>query len=428
MKVVLIHPAGNKSLKVPPLGLAYIASLLKKNSTETRIVDLNVEKIDLNKYLGKEKPNIVGISSILTNASQAFKIAKQTKNLLPKSFVVMGGPYASMMGKSLVSKHLEVDATLVGEGEFTFPELVNRLENKKRLDSIKGLIFRERKQIKSNLPPNLIYPIDKIPYPAREELKMRLYKENIGAIFTSRGCPYQCIFCSRPIFRKKWRGHSPDYVLNEIKQLINDYGISLLSVLDDNFTFNFIRTNKILDGIIAKKWKINIYFWNGLRADQMTKELAVKLKKAGCTAINFGVESVDPIVLSTLRKGVELNQIEKAINLTQQVGIKTNLFLMIGNPKDTIKTADKIIAFVKRLQVNGVHLSMATPIPGTDFWSWIEKNGYWLNYDKEELLDWPLDDVAGAYPVFETKDFSAKERIKAYNKVRRFLEDKELIL
>ncbi|MBT8171784.1 B12-binding domain-containing radical SAM protein [Candidatus Bathyarchaeota archaeon] len=428
MKIVLIHPNGNKSLKVPPLGLAYITSLLKKNNIETRIIDLNVEKVSLNKYLVNEKPKIIGISSILTNASQALKIAEQTKKVLPDSYVVMGGPYPSLMGTLLVAKHSDVDAILVGEGEFTFLELVNRLKNGKRIDAIEGVIFREKNRIKSNLPPNPIYPIDKIPYPAREELKMQLYDENKGTIFTSRGCPNQCTFCSRPIFGRNWRGHSPDYVIKEIRQLIDKYQISLLSILDDNFAFDLNRTEKILDGIIAKKWEIDIYFWNGLRADQMTKTLAVKLKKAGCSTINFGVESIDPNVLSVIKKGVTLNQIKKTIKITKQVGIKTNLFLMIGNPNDTSKTADKIIAFVKKMQVNGVHLSMATPILGTDFWNWVEKNGYWLNYDKEELLDWPVDDVAGTFPVFETIDFTAKERIQAYNKIRNFLEENELII
>ena len=428
MKILLVHPIGNKSLKVPPLGLAYIGSVLKKNQIETQIVDLNVEELSLSEILKNRKQNIIGISSILTNAAESFKIAKEIKKISPESFVIMGGPYVSMMGKQLLSKHLEVDATLVGEGEFSFLNLVKCFKMKKSIKRIRGLIFRKKHQIISNLPSNPIEPIDKIPYPAREELKMGLYKENAGSIFTSRGCSYQCTFCSRPIFGRKWRGHSPDYVLKEIKQLIDNYGISTLSILDDNFSFDLDRAIKILDGLIANKWKLDIYFWNGLRVDHITRTLAVKLRKAGCTSINFGVESIDPNVLSIIKKGINLNQIDKAIELTREVGIKTNLFLMIGNPNDTIKTADKIISFVKKTKINGVHLSMAIPILGTPFWNWVEKNGNWLNYDNEEFLDWPIDDVDEAYPVFETKDFSANERMEAYNKIRNFLKEKELIL
>lgn len=428
MKIALIHPSGNKNLKVPPLGLAYITAMLKKNNIETQIIDLNVEKINLSKYLSNQKPDIVGISSIITNAGHALQLAKETKEVLPKSFVVMGGPYASMMKSRLLCKHKEVNAVLVGEAECSLLDLAKKLQNNQKIESVDGLIFRDKNKIKSNKAPKPISPLDKILFPAREELKMELYNENAGVIFTSRGCPQQCIFCSRPVFGKTWRGHSPDYVLKEISQLIKDYGISVLSVLDDNFTVDMKRATKILDRIIAKNWNLDIYFWNGLRADHMTQQLATKLKKAGCTAINFGVESVDAKVNSLIRKGVNLQQIKRAITIAQKAGIQANVFLMIGNPGDNTKSADKLIDFLKKSKVDGVHLSLATPIFGTPFWDWVEQNGRWLNFDKEELLDWPVDDVSGAYPVFETLEFTAKQRIQAYKKVRTFLEEKELII
>jgi radical SAM superfamily enzyme YgiQ (UPF0313 family) len=188
------------------------------------------------------------------------------------------------------------------------------------------------------------------------------------------------------------------------------------------------RAEKILDGIIAKKWKLAIYFWNGMRVDHMTKQLLTKLKKAGCTAINFGVEAVDPDVIEGIKKGVSLEQIEQAIKLTSELGIRANVFLMIGNPGDTAESADNIIGFVDKMHVDGVHLSMATPLMGTGFWDWVEKNGQWLGYDREELLDWPIDDTEESYPVFETSDFSADERVRAYRKTRNSLREKGLLL
>jgi len=429
MKIVLIQPqSGNPSLKVPPLGLAYIAAVLKSNHVEAKIVDLNVENVDLATYLSREKPEIIGVSSTVTNARNALEIAETSKRILPRSFVVMGGPYPSMVGNRLLVRHSEVDAALTGEAEFSFVELVKRLQDGKPLDAVEGLIFRKETRIISNPPPKPISPLDQIPYPAREELKMRLYGENAGTIFTSRGCPQQCVFCSRPVFGRRWRGHSPEYVLEEIEQLMKEYDMSTLSVLDDNFTVDLDRAESILDGIIAKKWKLDIYFWNGMRADHMTKTLVTKLKKAGCTAINFGVESVDPDVMSFIRKGVSLEQIETAIRLTRQAGIRANVFLMIGNPGDTAKSADKIVEFVENVHVDGVHLSIATPLLGTKFWDWAEKNGRWLDCDHEELLDWPVDDTDEAYPVFETPDFTAEERTEAYRKTRNILESRGLLL
>jgi len=429
MLVSLIHPLSPKMpLKVPPLGLAYIAAVLKENKIETEIIDLNVENVSLDKYLATKKPDIVGISSIVTNARQAFQIAQQTKTVLPQSFVVMGGPYPSMMGERLLTRHKEVDANFVGAAEFSFLEFVKNFQSGSSLDSVKGLIYRTEEKIKTNPQTVLTYPLDLVSHPAREELKMQLYGENTGTIFTSRGCPQQCIFCSRPVFGRVWRGHSPEYVLEEIEQLVKSYNITTLSVLDDNFTVDLTRAEQILDGIIAKKWKLSIYFWNGMRVDHMTKPLLTKLKKAGCTAINFGVESVDPEVISFIKKGVTLEQIEQAIKMSRELGIQANVFLMIGNAKDTTKSAERIIDFVQRIHVDGVHLSMATPLFGTKFWDWVNENGRWLNYDTEELLDWPIDDNEGSYPVFETPDFTAQQRTKAYQKVRIFLEKKNLII
>ena len=429
MKIVLIQPPSETpSLKVPPLGLAYITTILKRDNIDTKIIDLNVESINLCEYLKREKPQVIGISSIVTNARQALEIASQSKKLLPESFVVMGGPYPSMMGPRLLTRHDDVDATFIGEAEFAFLELVKRLFNGKNLGDIEGLIFREDNRIRSNQLSKAVFPLDQIPYPAREELPMHLYIENAGSIFTSRGCPQRCIFCSRPVFGRKWRGYSADYVLEEIAHLRDTYGISNLNILDDNFTFDLVRAEKILDGIIAKRWGLKIYFWNGLRVDHMTRNLLLKIKRAGCLAINYGVESVEPDVLSFIRKGISLAQIEEAVKLTRELGIRANVFLMIGNPGDNLKVVDRILGFVRKMGVDGVHLSLATPLLGTKFWDWVEKNGSWLNYDRKELLDWPIDDIEEAYPVFETPDFTAEERIKAYRKTRNLLKKMGLLL
>jgi anaerobic magnesium-protoporphyrin IX monomethyl ester cyclase len=217
-------------------------------------------------------------------------------------------------------------------------------------------------------------------------------------------------------------------VLAEIEHMRKQYGISCVSFLDDNFAFDFERAEKILDGIIAKKWKLGLYFWNGIRVDSVTEGLLLKMRKAGCTAINYGVESVDQDVLANIRKGINLDQVKNAVKLTREVGIKANVFLMIGNPGDTVKIVEKVKDFVERVKVDGVHVSMATPIPGTELWSWVEKNGRWMGYDRHELLDWPIDDVADAYPVFETSDFTAEERIQACQKIRQLLSRKGLLV
>ncbi len=427
MKTALIQPPGNPFFKVPSLGLGYVAAVLREKEFKVKIFDLNLENASLGKLLSHERLEIVGVSCVISNALHALEITRKMKSLLPECFVVFGGPYPSIMGERLLARHREIDAMVVGEGETTALELFERLQNDQDLDGVNGLIFREENTVRRNPPRSLIEPLDCLPFPAREKLPMTAYDENAGVIFTSRGCPYQCMFCSRPVFGRKWRGHSPEYVLKEIEQMRKRYGIRRLSFLDDNFTFDLERAEKILEGIASRNWKLRLYFWNGIRVDHVTKGLLEKMKRAGCITLNYGVESVDPDVLANIKKGINLDQVERAIRLTRKFGIKVNVFLMVGNPGDTIEIIDKIKNFLERVKVDGVHLSMATPIPRTEFWKWVEENGRWLAYDREELLDWPIDDVEDAYPVFDTPEFSVEERSLAYRKIRNLLTDKGLL-
>jgi len=429
MRVVLVQPFGYSQFPVPPLGLGYLAAVLERRGFEVEIIDLNVESSSaFENHLSRQRPDIVGVSSSVGNAREAFAVISRVKSRFPECFVVVGGPYASIMGGGMLVRHSEIDAAVPGEGEATLVELMERLQSKQDLNDVNGLIFRDGSKPRSNRSRDPVEALDSLPFPDREKLPMKLYRENAGVLFTSRGCPYRCVFCSRSVFGRRWRGHSPEYVLTEIERLIKHYGVTGLSFLDDNITFDLERAEKILEGIIAKKWKLNLYFWNGIRVDCINQGLLTKMKKAGCTAINYGVESIDPEVLAKIAKGITLDQVDKTIRLTREAGIKANVFLMVGNPGDTAKVFDKISNFVERVKVDGVHLSLATPIPGTEFWSWVNKNGDWLGYDREELLDWPIDDVEDAYPVFETLDFSAKQRTEIFRKTRKYLTNKKLLL
>ena len=429
MKVVLVQPSGNSLFRVPPLGLGHLAAVLENRGFEVNIIDLNVESSTvLERVLSRERPGVVGVSCAIGNAREALTVVGRVKTLFPECFVVVGGPYASIMGEMMLVRHRQIDATVVGEGEVTLVELSERLQNKQSVSHVNGLIFRDGSKIRSNSARDPFEVLDSLPFPAREKLPMKLYGENAGVLFTSRGCPYQCAFCSRSVFGRRWRGHSPEYVLTEIEHLRKHYGVSGLSFLDDNFTFDLDRAEKILDGIIENEWNLDLYFWNGIRVDSVTEGLLRKMKKAGCTAINYGVESADTEVLTRIKKGITLDQAQEAIKLTRETGIKTNVFLMIGNPGDTAEVADKIKNFVELVKVDGVHLSLATPIPGTEFWSWANKNDHWLGHDREELLDWPIDDVEEAYPVFETPEFTATQRVEAYRETRKYLAKKKLLI
>ena len=429
MKALLVQPVGKSLLPVPPLGLGYLAAVLEERGFEVKIIDLNVESSTvLEEFLSHELPEVVGVSCAIGNVRQAFAVVNKVKSDFPQCFVVAGGPYVSIMGEAMMVGHREIDSLVLGEGEVTFVELMERLRSNQDLNGVEGMVFRDGYKITSNYSRDPVEALDGLPFPAREKLPMGLYGENAGVLFTSRGCPFQCIFCSRSVFGRRWRGHSPEYVLSEIEYLRKHYGISKLSFLDDNFTFDLDRAEKIFDGMIAKKLNLSLYFWNGIRVDSVTKGLLSKMKRAGCIAINYGVESADPEILTRIKKGITLDQVDKAIRMTREAGMRANVFLMIGNPGDSAKVVDNIKKFLGRVKVDGVHLSLATPIPGTEFWRWANQNGHWLAYDQKELLDWPIDDAKDAYPVFETPEFTAEQRKEAFQDTRKYLTKNRLLL
>lgn len=163
--------------KVPPLGLGYIGAMLKRNGFEVKIFDLNAENSSLKEFLSLEKPEIVGISCVVANARQAFEISREMKILLPECFIVVGGPYPSIMGEPLLARHREIDAAVVGEGESTALELFKRLQNEQNLNDINGLIFRDKNRVKRNPPRKPAEPLDGLPFPARRASYETLRRE-----------------------------------------------------------------------------------------------------------------------------------------------------------------------------------------------------------------------------------------------------------
>ena len=245
MKSVLVQPAGNSLFRVPPLGLGYVAAVLKQRGFDVEVLDLNVDSSALDEFLSVERPSVVGVSCGIGNERQAFEVVWKVKTCFPGCFVVLGGPYPSFMGEEMLARHSDVDAAVMGAGESTIVEFFERFQNGQGLCDVDGLVFRDEKKVKRNSPRKPIEPLDGLPFPARETLPMELYGENAGVMFTSRGCPFQCVFCSRSVFGRKWRGHSPEYVLAEIEHMRKQYAISCVSFLDDNFAFDFEKTLKV---------------------------------------------------------------------------------------------------------------------------------------------------------------------------------------
>jgi anaerobic magnesium-protoporphyrin IX monomethyl ester cyclase len=195
MRVVLVQPLGDSQFPVPPLGLGYLAAVLERRGFNVKIIDLNVESSSaFEEHLSRERPEVVGVSCAVGNAREAFAVVSKVKDHFPECFVVVGGPYASIMGEEMLVRHLEIDAAVAGEGEATLVELMERLQSKQGLNDVNGLIFRYGSKTRRNPSRDPVEALDSLLLPDREKSPMKLYRENAGVLFTSRGCPYQCVF------------------------------------------------------------------------------------------------------------------------------------------------------------------------------------------------------------------------------------------
>ena len=343
-RVCLINPpriqpkAWGKPNVFPPLGLAYIAAVLEKTH-EVSIIDAptegwrNLEEIDGTKYrvgLSNEEiaarikrwsPDIVGIEIPFSGWSKtAFDVASTIKNIDKNIIIVLEGQHPSARPEDCLAKP-GIDFVVIGEPENTMFELVDAIEHgTQAFKKIKGIAFIKNKTPIITFPRPVIQDLDSLPYPARHLLPMDAYnaavKENPlrgeihkpwTEVITSRGCPYNCIFCTHCIvWGKKWRGRSAENVIAELEQVVQTYHVEQIDFLDDNLTLDTKRMETICDLIVQKGLRFEWFTPSGVRADTLDENLLTKMKNSGCKKIRVAPESgVQRVVDQIIKKNLD---------------------------------------------------------------------------------------------------------------------------
>ena len=397
MKVLLVSPPYpkdkifRKSMKnlgavLPPLGIAYIAAMLEKDGHEVKIIDgpawatvFGYGFEELSKDISGFKPDVLGVSASTSQIEHAKKTISLSKSVNKDCVVILGGPLISADPKVLLGFE-DVDFGVYGEADLTFSEILKAVKNKEPVEGKEGVIWRENGEVRF-LKPKTIINLDQIPMPARHLLKMEIYRPSPAnyrrlpatTIMTSRGCPYQCIFCSRPTEGTSFRAHSAERVVEEIEQLVTKYGIKDIQIFDDTFSLIPSRVEKICKGIIEKKIDVR---WNCMtRVDKISPELLALMKKAGCYEIGFGIESGSDRILQFIKKATTTDSVRKGVKMTQEAGIDVRGFFMIGFPTETREEIMQTIEFAKELDVDVAQFMVSTPFPGTEMWEIAKSNG-----------------------------------------------------
>lgn len=385
MKILLVNPPkkneifGNNPQLIenvrgfnPPLGILYIAGYLLENSSHTVFaVDAQVEELDYEQLkisMSKNGPyDVIGLTVMTFTIIDVMLTVRLIKSLWPDVTVVLGGPHASIYPRETVALG-GVDYAIVGEGEITFLELLNAIENNKSPENIAGLAFKKAgKYIQTTTRPPL-EELDSLAEPARhlvpyEKYFSILFKGRpVTSIFTSRGCPFRCTFCDRPHMGKKFRFRSAKAVLKEMKNCL-EMGIQEFLFYDDTFTVNRERVMELCDLIIREKMYVT---WD-VRAHVNTidKAMLEKMKKAGCQAIHYGVESGSERILKSIEKGITKKKARDVFQITKESGIKTLAYFIIGFPSETESEIQGTIDFAIELDPDYLHLTKLCPFPST---------------------------------------------------------------
>jgi len=457
MKVLLIHTylSFNKGEYIQPLseplGLLYIATYLQNNShgIDVKILDLYAlgfargeqefdQKIiqgihdqdEISSLIRKENPEIIGIHCNFTGYfKDTLRVAEIAKNSAPNSALILGGAHASEDAINILNKHSEIDYIVRKEGEVTFCELSKCLKENLPIDNLKGIALRDKTgtaQINIDRPflddldisinrelidmPQYLH-INKFSFPLALNFP-------VATIFSSRGCPYDCIFCStKNMWSRKWRVRSPEHVVEEIDDLVYNYGVKEIAIYDDQWILKKEWVHEICDLIISRPYTISLTLPAGTSVWLAGKELLAKMKKAGFYRLCFPIESGSPDTNKFIQKPVKLDEAKKMIKVANNLGYYTVANFIIGFPYEKKKHIKETIDYAYNCGVDWPFFFIARPFAGAEMYD---------IYQNEGLLHDVDNNVSGGVFVSnnDTKYFKSKElekiRLNAEENYLRF--------
>ena len=419
MKILLLNsPAknyyGQLGIQLPPLGLAYLAGSLLEENHQVDLIDLMVEPekeelIDFSKY------DIVGISSDTPRYPKSLQLAKEAKE--KGAIVVMGGYHVTFLDREAIESNA-VDFVVRGEGEYVLRNLVNAFEHTGDVSHIKGISYRAEGTFVRNPPAPFIQNLDAIPLPRRDLLPKEKYLSEydnrlMATMVTSRGCPFDCAFCSASRFGGlKWRTRSLDSILDEMDLLIQQGYRSFLFV-DDNFTLNPKRVLDFTGEVLRREWDIR--WWCFSRVDTIVRnpEMVQKMAEAGNRTMFLGLESASQESLDEWGKKITIDQQMEAVKILKKNGISVYASFILGGLHDTKKSINETVQYARKLNPETCQFSVLTPYPGTRLFEDLRAKDLLLTYD------WNYYD--GIHSVIKLENLDPQEMpkmaVKAYRKV-----------
>ncbi|MEE9526015.1 MAG: radical SAM protein [Candidatus Woesearchaeota archaeon] len=378
-KVIFVEPRGaqsnvfDKYMAIPLLGPVYLATIAKKAGYDVQVINENILRRKINMF-ELRSADILCLSCITTTVNRGKDIAKRYKRLRPDGKTIIGGIHASMISEDVVN---DFDQVFVGEAENNILDVLSGKTKDK-------IIYGKKVEMKD------------VPIPDFRLVK-NWKKIKIWPVMTSRGCPFDCTFCSvTEMFGRNYRMQSIDRVMKEITR----YKRGRIFFVDDHFAANQKRTNELMDEMI--KSKFNRYWSAQVRTEASKDEKFVaKMRKAGCTIVYIGLESINPNSLKEMNKKQSVEDIKRSIKVFKNNGISVHGMFILGSDTDTKRDFRATADFCKDVGLSYVQYSILTPLPGTRTYAKLEKQG--------RLLHKKWDFYDGMHAVFKPMKMSAEE-------------------
>ena len=380
LNVLLIRPKSVYADVVAgiPIGLALLASVAERKGHRARILDIPLEKnpeAALQNILVSSHYDIAGLGCMSVEFLGGLKTAKEVRQRSPRTHIIFGGQHPTIMPQMVMQEDC-VDSICLGEGENVWSEFLDRMAAQESLDGVAGLWYRHDGEVVANAPRRTYVNVDAVPMPAYHLLDIERYFDldfvrfptadrRAIQIFTSRGCPYRCIYC-HDLFGKRFRGRKPELVWEEIKFLHDNYGVREFMVEDDIFNMDLARAKRICDLVIDSGMKLGFQFGNGVRLERFDEELMRKLALAGTHHMAVAIESANDRIQKLIRKNLKLDRLHEVLGWARRYRIETLGFFMLGFPGETVAEIHQTIRYACRSDFDEALFSIATPYAGTE--------------------------------------------------------------